>query len=201
MKNPTLHRRRGFTLLEMVLVLAIIVAVGAIAAPIFRGSLEIEKLRKGIELVAADWVETSALAMETGETQVWLCEVGSSGFSASTYSNTGGLTPTEAATTVADTTGLSATSGSASGSGSFGQTMPEGISISEVLVSEGDTMVTMAENSMADASNATVFFYPDGTSSSARLSVIDEQQRTMTVVMNGLAGTVRVLDTIGGPNQ
>lgn len=200
MNKPTLHRR-GFTLLEMALVLAIIVAIGAIAAPLFRGTLEIERLRKGVELVAADWIATSAMAMETGETQVWLCEVGSTSFSSSTYSNTGGLTPTEAASMVADTTGLSATSGSTSGSGSFGQTMPDGVSVSEVMVTEGDTIMTMAENSSADAASATVFFYPDGTSSSARLTVIDEKQRTMSVVMNGLAGTVRVMDTIGGGTQ
>ena len=198
MKKPTVYRR-GFTLLEMMLVLGIIIIVGAIVAPMFTGTLQVERLRKGAELVAADWVETSAMAMETGETQVWLCEIGSNGFSAGTYSNTGGLSPTEAAAMVVDTTGLSTNSGSASGAGSFGQTMPEGVSISEVLVSEGDTIMTMAENTMADASNATVFFFPDGTSSSARLTVTDEQGQSMSVIMNGLAGTVRVLERVGAP--
>ena len=193
--------RSGFTLLEMVLVLTIIVAVAAMAAPMFQGTMKTERLRKGVELVAADWVSTRATAMETGQPQVWVCQIGSSGYSSSTYSNNSGLSPTEATAAVVNTTGLSATESSASGGGDFGQSMPSGVSISEVLVSEGDSILTMSQMTNSDLGNATIFFYPDGTSSSARLSVSDEEQRTMTVVMNGMAGTVRVLKEIGGAQQ
>ena len=79
--------------------------------------------------------------------------------------------------------------------------MPVGCTINDVVVSEGDSILAMSQTTNADSSNATIFFYPDGTSSSARLSVADEEGRTMTVVMNGLAGTVRVLDDIGGVSQ
>ena len=197
----SLRNRSGFTLLEMVLVLTIVVVIGALAAPIFKGTLRFERLRKGIELVAADWVQTRATAMETGQTQVWVCQVGSSGYSASGYTNTSGLTPTEAAASVAQTTGLTPTDTSVSGGGDFGQTMPQGCTINDVMVSEGDSILAMSQTTNTDSNNATIFFYPDGTSSSARLTVADEEGRTMTVGRNGLAGTVRVLDQIGGVAQ
>lgn len=187
--------------MELVLVLTIIVAVGAMAAPIFQGTMQTERLRKSIQLVAADWVSTRATAMETGQTQAWVCSIGSSGFSSSTYSNSSGLTPSDAAASVVNSTGLSTTSTSASGGGDFGQSMPEGYSIHEVQVSEGDTILTLSPMTSTNAGTGTIFFYPDGTSSSARLTVIDEKQRTMTVVMNGMAGTVRVLKDIGGAGQ
>lgn len=176
--------------------LTIIVVVGAMAIPVFRGTLNMERLRKGIELVAADWVATRAKAMETGQTQVWICQIGSAGYSSAEYDNSSGGTPLEAAAMVADTTGLTSTDTTAT-RGDFGQAMPNGVTISEVLVTEGDSILAMSQSSNNDTANSTIFFYPNGTSSSARLTVTDEDQRTMTVVMNGLAGTVRVLDAIG----
>jgi prepilin-type N-terminal cleavage/methylation domain-containing protein len=200
MNNRKTHRS-GFTLLEISVVLAILVVVGAIAVPMFTGTLQIERLRKGVELVAADWVSTRAKAMETGETQVWVCQVGNNSYSSSTYASADGLTPSEASSLVTESTGLSTTSGSATGGSDFGQSMPAGVSISDVMVTEGDTIATLSQSTMAEGGAATIFFYPDGSSSSARLSVVNEQERTMTVVMNGLSGTVRVLKSIGGGTQ
>ena len=151
----------------MMLVLTIIVVVGAMAVPLFTGTLNNERLRKGIELVAADWVSTRAKAMETGQTQVWICEIGSAGYSSDDYQNSGGGSPADAASLVAETTGLTATDPTAASD--FGQAMPNGVSISEVLVTEGDSILSMSQLSSSDSVNPTIFFYPDGTSSSARL--------------------------------
>lgn len=198
--KPSNQKRSGFTLLEMVLVLTIIVAVGAMAAPMVTGTLKVERLRKGVELIAADWVDTRATAMETGETQIWVCQVGSTSYSTSTYDGSSGMSPLDAASLVSQETDLSST-GDASAQGDFGQAMPNGCSISDVLITQGDSILSMSQTSGAEAGNATIFFYPDGTSSSARLTVAHEDGRTMTVVMNGLAGTVRVLDQIGGASE
>lgn len=190
--------KRGFTLLEIALVLAIIVVVGAVAAPMFQGTLRTERLRKGAELIAADWVRTRSVAMETGETQVWMCQIANNSFSASSYNDSGAISPADAASAVSAATGLTSTGSDA---GSFGQSaMPDGVSIGDVLVSEGDTVVMMAETgNTGDGGSALLFFYPDGTSSSARLSVANDQEQTMSVVLNGMAGTVRVIS--GGSSQ
>lgn len=196
--NDSGAAKRGFTLLEIALVLAIIVVVGAVAAPMFQGTLRTERLRKGAELIAADWVRTRSVAMETGETQVWMCQIANNSFSASSYNDSGAISPADAAAAVSAATGLTSTG---SDSGSFGQSaMPDGVSIGDVLVSEGDTVVMMAETgNTGDGGSALLFFYPDGTSSSARLSVANDQEQTMSVVLNGMAGTVRVIS--GGSSQ
>jgi prepilin-type N-terminal cleavage/methylation domain-containing protein len=184
--------RSGFTLMEIALVLVIVVVVGAVAAPMFHSTLKQERLRKAAESIAADWTKTRATAMQTGETQLWVCQIANSSYSSDTYSESGGLTSADASAMASAATGLTAT-GSASSSDSFGKTLPEDVSISEVLVTEADTVAAMSQTSTGgELSSATVFFYPDGTSSSARLSVINDE-RSISVVLNGLAGTVRVM--------
>ena len=184
------NRRGGFTLLEITLVLAILVAAAAIAAPMFQSTMKRERLRKGAQLIAADWTRTRATAMEDGETQVWLCEVGGSSFSKSSYS-TSGMTTADAASAVAATTSVTLTS-TGSDSESFGQDLPYEVSVSEILVSEADSVVNMANTTTESAGGqATVFFYPDGTCSSARLTVADDEA-SISIIMNGMSGTVRV---------
>lgn len=184
------NRKRGFTLLEIMLVLAILVAAAAVAAPMFQSTMKRERLRKGAQLIAADWARTRATAMGEGETQVWLCEVGGSSYSKSSYSNSG-MTTADAASAVASTTNVSLTS-AGSDSDSFGQDLPFEVSVSEILVSEADSVVNMVETTTESAGGqATVFFYPDGTCSSARVTVADDTH-SMSIIMNGVSGTVRV---------
>lgn len=188
----------GFTLMEIALVLAIIVVIGAIAAPMFHGTLENERLRKAAELVAADWTNTRALAMELGETQVWMCQTADGSYSSSSYVQTAGLTAGDASNMVAAATGLSPTTGGSTSS--FGNKLPEDVTISDVLVSEADTVATMTEASMgSESGTAMVFFYADGTSSTVRLTVANSSGRSIAVQMNGIAGTVRVARAEGSP--
>ena len=194
------HPKRGFTLFEILLVLAIIVAVSAIAAPVFQGTLRAERLRKGVGLITTDWTRTRATALETGVTQVWTCQISDGTFSASDYSGQLSAEGAEgAAASVAATTGLTATDTSTSTYGN--SPLPQGVSVSDILVSDGDTVVLMSQtsNPSSDSGNATIFFYPDGTSSSARITVTNEEEESMSAMMNGLSGTIRVAR--GGTSQ
>ena len=185
--------RSAFTLLEIVLVLAIIVAVAAMAAPAYQGTLKRERVRKAADSIAADWTRTRARAIETGQTQLWVCTVDTGTFSASGYTGAvASATNADVAQAVsASPSGASqSASGAANPDGSFGQAVPEGVTISDVLVSDGDTIVTMSMTTTSGESGAaTVLFYPDGTSSSARITVTGEDESSsMAVVLNGSAG-------------
>ena len=174
--------RQGFTLLELSLVLVILVIVAALVAPNFQGTLRQERLRKATESIAADWTQTRALAMQTGETQIWACELATGSYSASSASST-----------TAD--GASASISNVS-SADLSESLPTGVLISAAMTSESDTMMTMVQTSQSSESGrATLFFFPDGTCSHARLTLNHEQnaQQSMSVMINGLAGTVRVL--------
>lgn len=197
-KTRLASARHGFTLMEIILVLGIMVVVAAMAAPMFSGTIKQERLRKGIELIAADWVRTRAIAMQTGETQVWIGQIANGTYASSPYG--------ESAIAGADLTGLVAGATgavpAASTSAESGQTLPYGVTISEVLVSEADTVVQMSQTSSSgESGNAMLFFYPDGTCSSGRVTVTDEDQHSMSAVINGLAGTVRVVYGVPGATR
>ena len=186
--------RGAFTLLEIMIVLALMVVVAASATPLYRSTLRNERLRKAAQAIAADWTRTRAQAMQAGETQIWLCTLSEGSYSSS---SSAGLSTADAVGAVTEATGMTTTATDASsGASDFGQGMPDGISIVSILVSDADSIVTMAQASNEGQSGAaTVLFYPDGTTSSARLTVADEEGRSISVMLNGMSGTVRVTPT------
>jgi Tfp pilus assembly protein FimT len=172
------------------------VVVAALAVPAFRSTLKYERLRKAAEAIRADWTRTQTRAMMTGETQVWVCLLATGGYSVSPYTSdygVAGATAADVTNRVSSATGLTPTQTSAD-NGNFGQTMPAGVTIHEVLVSEADSVITMTQTSNAGEDGmVTIFFYPDGSSSSGRITVKNEDGRAIAVVLNGVAGTVRVM--------
>lgn len=173
--------RQGFTLLEISLVLVILVVMAALVVPSFQGTLQQERLRKAAESIAAHWTQTRSMAMETGETQAWACQLATSSYSAASQASS-------AADGVAAGTDIS--------NFELTELLPSGIVVSQAMTSESDTMQTMVLSSQSSESGrATMFFYPDGTCSTARLTLNheDRPEYSMSVMINGLAGTVRVL--------
>lgn len=197
MKTRRHHNRSAFTLLEITVVLALIVIVGAMAAPMFQGTFEHQRLMRAAESIRADWVRTRGTAMQNGETQVWTCSVSDGRFAAQPAAD---MSMADAGASVSAATGLTPTS-ALSGDQSFGKPLPQGTSIADVLVSEADSVLTMSQFSTSgESGTATVFFYPNGTCSNARITVQggDEDAQSdgaaqVAVVMNGLTGTVRVV--------
>lgn len=198
MKSRYKSNRRGFTLIEISLVLTIIVVMAAISVPMFQGTLNQERLRKATESIAADWTRTRAIAMQTGETQLWACQLATGNYAnGSTSSSSGSTNGTGQATdSLASASPVTAESLLSQLTGR----LPQGIIIASAKVSELDTIVDMGQaTTSTDSGNATMFFYPDGTSSMGRLTLQmeDNENLSMVVLINGLSGTVRVLRTAG----
>ncbi len=70
------RRRRGLSLLEMMLVLAVLVAAAAIALPALHGPMSDQRLRKAADLVLTQWARARLEAMKTGQMQVFRYEIG-----------------------------------------------------------------------------------------------------------------------------
>lgn len=68
-------KRRAFTLLEVLLVLAILVVAGAIATPHIRSSLESSRLRSAGQQLKADFAKAHVRAMREGATILFRHEV------------------------------------------------------------------------------------------------------------------------------
>jgi len=63
--------RRALSLLEMMLVLAVLVAVGAMVLPALHGPLEDQRLLKSADLIRAQWTRARVTAMKNGRMYVF----------------------------------------------------------------------------------------------------------------------------------
>ena len=60
-------RRFGFTLIEIVLVLTIVLALAALGIPVLRGTLAQQQLKSSADQIRGEWLDTRVLAMEEGQ--------------------------------------------------------------------------------------------------------------------------------------
>ncbi len=218
------HRRqqntrcaRGFTLLELMLVLAVIVAVMAVVAPAVFGPLENYRLQKAGELVRSRWAKARSEAMRTGmtymfrfqpgqptyEIQPWFSEqdlVESSfvGMDASTGVSSG-LMPA----VPLNNPGANATPffGTDQASWHIEEQLPDGTLFVgfDVVTSTRDVSITEqlhAAGAMADGWSTPILFYPDGTTSTARLVVGNQQGVFMVIRLRGISGVAELSDLL-----
>src|SRR5690348_12454224 len=73
-------RRRGFTLIEILLVLAILVIVAAMAMPALGRIVEGQKLSQGAEMVRSKWMSAHVKSMRSGKMQMFRYELGGTKF-------------------------------------------------------------------------------------------------------------------------
>jgi len=159
-----------------------------------------QRLRSGAEQVQAEWVRTRVKAMSSGQTYVFRYTAGANGYSVERFSP-GELT-------------LEATAGDWSASQASGEqstpaplerSLPEGVTF---LAGRSDLDVDAAaalSGSMASPdqqqavtpfalpeSDGAVFFYPDGTTSTAKVVLRNEYGRTIEIMLRGVTGTATV---------
>src|SRR5262245_46707133 len=67
-------QRHGLTLVEVVLVLALLVVIASVSTPLLQRSFERASLQNGGDLVRAAWSKARIAAMESGQAQVFRCE-------------------------------------------------------------------------------------------------------------------------------
>ncbi|MDA1051626.1 MAG: hypothetical protein O3C40_14250 [Planctomycetota bacterium] len=199
-------RRRGITLLEMLLVLGLLVAIAAMTMPTVSRPLENHRLRKSADQLRAEWTKARALAMESGRTYVFRYEPDADGYQvepwysdedyleSSQLTGAGGLgAPAAAPTAMMSGPGASAAM----------KHLPEGIvfvtsdttqAARELLAVQGTDALQNQDATMSSP----IFFYPDGTSSTARLFVKNLRERYIKLTLRGLTGVVYVSDLLSG---
>jgi prepilin-type N-terminal cleavage/methylation domain-containing protein len=191
--KPLRRRTGGFTLVELLLVLAIMAAVGMMTWPSLRRSMADYRLRTAADTVRTELCIARIEAMQSGEKYTFACGTERDRFAI--------LPDGEAEPDGSNENSRSNESSAASGSttgdspSSAEKMLPEGIEFRSLSVNEktdatsGGGAATMT----ADASlSSTISFYPDGTTSDARLTLGNEQGRTVELTLRGLTGAVTV---------
>ncbi|MCA9144168.1 MAG: hypothetical protein H6823_08390 [Planctomycetaceae bacterium] len=198
--------QRGITLLEMLLVLGLLVVIAALAMPSVNRPLETYRLRKSADLIRAEWAKARAKAMETGRTYVFRYEPEADGYmvepwySDEDYLESSTMTGAAAMGTpiVAPPPQLFDDATSATM-----KHLPEEIvfAAGETTQDARDLLAVQGTDALVNQNasmSAPVFFYPDGTSSTARLFIKNPRDRYIKLSLRGLTGVVYVSDLLSG---
>lgn len=184
--------RQGFTLLEVLLVLALAVAVSAVALPALGRPWASQRLRSAADLIRAEWTRARFKAISTGQMVVFR------------YTPDGSRYLTEIRAT-------DSFSGWASEFGVLGddlgfrspceeRMLPQGITFvgAEVMA---DTRTEVLDAELAPVSaewSDAIYFYPDGTASTARLILANEYSDWIELSLRGLTGVITTGDVRAG---
>lgn len=185
--------RHALTLLEVMLTLSLLVILASITLPALERPFASQRLRKSADVVRVQWAKARVRAMSTGQTQAFRHAVEGDRFAVEDWAGP------EYSADAADTEleDLSSTEGTASLVNFTEQTLPEGIKFvaSEATMDYRGQSLASGDEYLSDTENGwsePIFFYPDGTTSTARLQLVNEHQRTIELCLRGLTGVVTI---------
>lgn len=179
---------RAVTLMEMILVLAVLVVIAAVAMPAFYGSLRSATLRSAAEQVRTEWNRAHIKAMKSGRIYVFRFQPGGRKFQIEPYQAADdALNAAAGVNTFAPPPPASDDKGAESGT-----QLPEGIKFLEGMTAEEERAKAVEEAMGMGGGGGEwsrpILFYPDGVSSDAWLVVADEHDSAIRVELRGLTG-------------
>lgn len=182
--SATRRPHSAYTLMEMLLVMAIIVALAAAVAPSLRGVSRGMTLKSAANTIRAELTRAHVLAMRTSRIQVFQYELGGRKFKIEPWiagddalENRDGEQSTEPPKTKAE------------------PTLPEGTKFAA-----GDAAVESRseriEQQLTDGTGATwsrpIMFYPDGSAGDAYIVIGNEHNSGIRIDLRGMTAAVRV---------
>ena len=222
-RQSKLVDRGGFTMMELILVLAVLIMVGALSAPSFVGWAENQRLRKSGDIVQTAWARARIRAMKSGETIVFRYEIGGSRYRVEAWQTPGemagfGFTdefglnnndPLLLPSADGDDPSLANDNtapapsplGPEMGLDSAEQALPRGITFvgSEIELDERDLFMRdqVMQDSMPTSWSSPILFYPDGSASQTKLQLTDTSfNRFVLVSLRGMTGLAQVTDIL-----
>jgi hypothetical protein len=186
--------------MEMMLVVAVLVAVAALVWPALQGPLDDQRLLKSADLIRAQWTKARVTAMKNGRMYVFRYVTASDEYAVEPWS--GEVDSVEASQTAAtqESSALPRTTEDKRHPlGVAGQRLPEGIQFFSGQTQMDARLAgstTGAATDPAGAASSTgqpqpIVFYPDGSTSDACLALTNERF-FVQVTLRGLTGMVRV---------
>ncbi len=176
--------------------LGLLVIVAAMAAPALERPLEAQKLRKAAELVQSQWDKARVRAMQTGQILVFQYQPTTGRYRVQPWTTEESLIESSEMSDPTDPAGGGAVGVVAE--------LPEGV---EFLTSftQSDTRSLSVEEELSRMSqsaslenswSAPVLFYPDGTATSAEVTLANQTGSYVSIRLRGLTGVARVGDVL-----
>ena len=180
--------KRGLTLLEVCLVLALLVIIGAVATPVMDGTFSRGALRGASDVLRGAWARSRLAAMESGQTCVFRAEPNGRRFQMVALTALG--TP-ESETLVADSGGNRDVSDMLR---MRENRLPEGVRFAAFDVSASSQLMATLGDATVGVWSAPILFNPDGTTSDATVLLANEGNDTIRVTLRGLTGISNIGD-------
>ena len=201
--------RRAVTLLELLLTMAVLVALGALTWPILTRVFDGQRLRMAADQVRAELGSARAEAINSGQVQAMQFQLGAAQYTVQPWQNE--IVAMQTALPVA-TFGTEADAPQGMLTTSAGRiiqgNLPDGIT----FFSGGETTAGMSQVAMPTAqpqgfgepaaamtsTPQSLLFYPDGQTSTARIWLVNTQGRYIGIELRGLTGVTSVSDITTG---
>ncbi len=196
--------RPGLTLFEVLLTLCLLVVIAAVVWPSLGKSFSIHRLRKAADQVHIGWCKARLKAMGSGCILVFRYEVGGNKYrldaqAAGAVSSQSDLMVSSAANygpeaNFAGNTNPQNNAPLNGAASSPGITLPDGVFfLSSEILPDTRAMAAISNMSPPEAGwSEPIFFYPDGTTSTAQLLLRNKEDRLIELFLRGLTGVVTV---------
>jgi hypothetical protein len=198
--------------MEILLVSTLIVIVAATAMPSLKVTLANQRLKKAAETIRAEWTRARAAAMKTGQTQVFRHLVNQPGYLTMPQVSPEDLVESDQLTLARTFAGDAFLGGGDLGMTTALSELPAGVVFvgADVALDQRTAMQmvsyeqdpSVAGFGTAGAASQTqwgmpVYFFPDGTTSTARLVLANQTGLALAVELRGLTGIARVTPISG----
>jgi type II secretory pathway pseudopilin PulG len=190
--NSELRIRRAFTLLEITLTLALLVLVVSLVWPALEAPFAAQRLKAAADQLRADFTQARTTAMNSGRTQLLTFDAAHGTYSVVPIDDGAATDPFSPPSVASSTVGPIA-----------GRPLPQGVTFHEVASLDDVTPPPAtvggfgpAPTPGAAATTQSVYFHPDGTTSSARVTLGNDHAMFIDVRLRGLTGATAVGDVL-----
>jgi prepilin-type N-terminal cleavage/methylation domain-containing protein len=209
-RDPT---RRGLTLIEVILVLSLMVVIAAFCWPALNKAFSSQRLKKAADIVRTQWSKARVKSMSENCIVLFYYEMDGSRFrirqlsdmdSLGSFADDAAMADPNAALGAAPPGGATAETADGTSdifnypSPSGVQSLPTGIVFRAGQIENDSRALTVGESTLETVSDALwsapIYFYPDGTSSSARLQICNDRNLAIELSLRGMTGVARVGD-------
>ncbi|MGO9108285.1 MAG: Tfp pilus assembly protein FimT/FimU [Thermoguttaceae bacterium] len=194
--------RRAFTLLEVLLVLAIVVIISGLASIALKRPLIRQRLRSAVDAVRTEWCQARVDAMKTGHTYAFRYRVRGNRYHLGAQEDSSTV---ESSATAQPLASEEEELGDDPLPPPVDRTLPQGIRFlpadgGSALADMRDDAGTQPAENTGDWSDP-IYFYADGSTSDARLLLAADRHSAMRLLLRGITGSVTVDDNVNAMTQ